>query len=83
MIDLLITDTVISGDERRMDVGISSGKIAFVTPCGERKTEASRVVQGKGAYCYPDSSSRIFIWKKHICWIPWIGRRSLSRTRFR
>lgn len=53
MIDLLITDTVISGDERRMDVGISSGKIAFVTPCGERKTEASRVVQGKGGLLLP------------------------------
>ncbi|MCF7754219.1 amidohydrolase family protein [Paenibacillus xylanexedens] len=53
MIDLLITDTVISGDERRMDVGISSGKITFVTPCGERKTEASRLVRGKGGLLLP------------------------------
>ncbi|WP_458461773.1 amidohydrolase family protein [Paenibacillus sp.] len=54
MVDLLITDTVLSGDGRRMDVGVSSGMIAFIAPCGEGRAEvAAHVVQGKGGLLLP------------------------------
>lgn len=53
MVDLLITDTVLSKDGRRMDVGVSSGKIAFISPSGEGISEAMNVVQAKGGLLLP------------------------------
>ncbi|WP_342561052.1 amidohydrolase family protein [Paenibacillus sp. FSL R7-0345] len=53
MTDLLVKDVLLPDGSGRMDVGISSGRIAFIAPSSEGGREAAEIVNGKGGLLLP------------------------------